>query len=379
MTWRALKLVSESIAWSALRSPVVVIGAGPAGCAAARSLMRNGVSPLLVEIGAPGRDKACGDAWIPDAKEELRSFGMGDGEFGSNGRAFTRIDGYFDGSLVWSERHAPSGGVIARRAWVDQWLRNRLSDDGCPIWYRARAIGLRPSGRRIELTVKSGGEVYALAPLAVILASGSGCRLAREARLDGNPVFGASVSSYLQTDAGLPAPAFLFGDPAPGYSWIFPDGDGASNVGVCALGASAASGLRAHMTALVQRLGAQGRAILRGGVEAMWSGKGETWRHGSGMVSCGDAAGLVDPRCGEGLTAALVSGGRAGAAVSSFLLGKTGALDEYSNWLRNWAQDRYDPSTRKSRPCRLGRSRAGRAPSALPACQLDVRRAAAPQ
>ena len=104
----------------------------------------------------------------------------------------------------------------------------------------------------------------------------------------------------------------------------------------------------------------------------------ETLRHGSGIVSCGDAAGLVDPRCGEGLTAALVSGGRAGASVSSFLLGKTGALDEYSNWLRNWAKDRYDPS-REDLALAGGRSRAGRAPSALPACQLDVGRAAAPQ
>jgi flavin-dependent dehydrogenase len=65
------------------------------------------------------------------------------------------------------------------------------------------------------------------------------------------------------------------------------------------------------------------------------------------VVSCGDAAGLVDPISGEGLTAALVSGKRAGAAVASFLSGKPGALDAYSRWVRDWGQARYAPSTRE--------------------------------
>ena len=59
------------------------------------------------------------------------------------------------------------------------------------------------------------------------------------------------------------------------------------------------------------------------------------------MVSCADAAGLVDPISGEGLTAVLVSGKRAGAAVASFLSGKPGALDAYSRWARDWGQARY--------------------------------------
>ena len=62
------------------------------------------------------------------------------------------------------------------------------------------------------------------------------------------------------------------------------------------------------------------------------------------MVSCGDAAGLVDPISGEGLTAALVSGKRAGAAVASFLSGKPDALADYSRWVRDWGQARYAPS-----------------------------------
>lgn len=57
-----------------LSSRAVVIGTGPAGCSAALVLSKNGILPLLLERSAPDKDKACGDAWIPSAVEELRAF-----------------------------------------------------------------------------------------------------------------------------------------------------------------------------------------------------------------------------------------------------------------------------------------------------------------
>ena len=67
----------------------------------------------------------------------------------------------------------------------------------------------------------------------------------------------------------------------------------------------------------------------------------------SGVVSYGDAAGLIDPISGEGLTTVLVGGKRSGAAVSSFLNGKPGALDDYSQWVRDWGQSCYAPTIEK--------------------------------
>jgi len=325
------------------QSRVVVIGAGPAGCAAALTLVRNGILPLLVEKGLPGKDKACGDAWVPSAVEELRFFEIGERELGASWHSFSRLDGYYADRKVWSTEFTPFEGVVARRAIVDQLLRSRVSAEGCSIWYGARATNLQALGRQIELTIKQGDDSYTVTPSAVVLASGSGCRIAREAGLDGETVLGASISSYLPTDGNLPAPTFLFGDPSPGYAWIFPSGANSSNAGICALAKSGASALRTQMTKLLAHLKVPGSVSVRGGLGALWSSKGIKWHHETGVISCGDAAGLVDPTSGEGLTAALASGKHAGSAVASFLAGQPGALVEYSRWVRDWGQDRYAP------------------------------------
>ena len=297
-----------------------------------------------MEKGLPGKDKACGDAWIPSAVEELRSLNTDKRELDSNAHSFARIDGYCSDRKVWSFDLAPFEGLIARRAIVDQFLRERVSAAGGSIWYGAQATDLRVSGRHIELAIRHGAETHAIAPSSVILATGGGCRIAHRARLDGEPGLGASLSSYIPTDGVFASPTFLFGEPEPGYSWVFPMGANASNAGVFSLSKPAAAALRAQMSELLTRLGVSGQVHTRGGVLPLWSGKGTAWSHAAGVVSCGDAAGLVDPISGEGLTAALVSGKRAGAAVASFLSGEPGALGDYSQWVRNWGQARYAPS-----------------------------------
>jgi flavin-dependent dehydrogenase len=64
-------------------------------------------------------------------------------------------------------------------------------------------------------------------------------------------------------------------------------------------------------------------------------------------VSCGDAAGLVDPSTGEGLTAALRSGWEAGRAMGTFVRsdGDIRALENYSQWVRDYFLPRYVKTT----------------------------------
>ena len=85
------------------------------------------------------------------------------------------------------------------------------------------------------------------------------------------------------------------------------------------------------------------RSRWRGGWGPLWSDKSHDWHHPSGIVSCGDAAGLVDPLTGEGITAALISGEHAGRAVAHFLLENRNLLrlEEYSQWLKEHFARQY--------------------------------------
>ena len=55
---------------------VLIIGAGPAGSAAARWLARAGLDVVMVDQHPLGRDKVCGDGLIPDAHQALERLGL---------------------------------------------------------------------------------------------------------------------------------------------------------------------------------------------------------------------------------------------------------------------------------------------------------------
>ena len=55
---------------------MLVVGAGPAGSAAALTLARAGLDVVLVDQHAFPRDKVCGDGLIPDAHNALRKLGV---------------------------------------------------------------------------------------------------------------------------------------------------------------------------------------------------------------------------------------------------------------------------------------------------------------
>src|SRR5215813_7917242 len=71
----------------------LVIGAGPAGSAAAIQLAKAGARVALVDRNAFPRDKTCGDALIPDALRALDSLGLKDSVL-AKGRALNKIRVY---------------------------------------------------------------------------------------------------------------------------------------------------------------------------------------------------------------------------------------------------------------------------------------------
>jgi len=61
---------------TAARHPLLVVGGGPAGLAAALAAKQHGIAPLVLERQRPPIDKACGEGIMPDGVAALRALGV---------------------------------------------------------------------------------------------------------------------------------------------------------------------------------------------------------------------------------------------------------------------------------------------------------------
>jgi flavin-dependent dehydrogenase len=324
---------------------IAVIGAGPAGCAAALALAEAGFRATVYERGAPGKDKPCGDAYSPDAVAWLATHGIATTTLQAlGGRPIYSTRIRKDGAqLLQFEHPAGQNGWVVPRAALDQALRDIVAPHA-EIRYRTTAQDIMKQAGGWEVVTQSGDaprtqETYD----AIILAQGSGGAFARRFGVDGKPVMGASLSAY----ARLVAPAgleFHYDDPyLPGYAWIFPARDDAVNLGVCALRPAQGSKLRAAGQRFTEALGIGGWRAWRGGGEALWSGQGERWHDPGGLMSCGDAAGIVDPISAEGIDAAFQTGTAAAKAIARYVAANRDeqALADYSAWVAATYRAKY--------------------------------------
>lgn len=323
-------------------SHVAIIGSGPAGCAAAITLGRHRVPAVVFERGQPGKDKPCGDAYLPDAvalMDELRITEPFEGN--RSARVFEQIELWDSTRRIWTLGLDGRRGWIAPRGAIDQALRDeagRVSE----IRYGTAVIGIRQTESGWQVAFRANdGERVTQEFAAVIIASGAANALSRTFGISGDPTTGASISVYAHVD-DVRAPMFQFTPMGiPGYGWVFPLGGGRVNIGVCAT-MRAPAYLRDRTVAYLDRWQAVEREPLRAGAGPMWSGLGQRWHHDGGLVSCGDAAGLVDPLTGEGIAPAMESGINAADAIASYLGSASNrALAMYSDWVRQTFSRRY--------------------------------------
>jgi flavin-dependent dehydrogenase len=325
------------------RPVIVVVGAGPAGCAAAL-----GIGPachiVVVERGEENKDKPCGDALISRAVRWMRPFGIDGAQLTSlGGKPFEAADIQTPDITL---RCADAGGTgyVLRRATVDQELRNVVATF-TTIFYRTNAIAIeRETGNGWVVSIRSKDSTHCVRCDAVVLAAGSGSSLSTRLGIDGNPRTVTAITTYLQHCDLVSRPNFSFEAKGTAYDWVFPLLNG-SNLGSCALDNVHAYNLRLRIERLKEVHGYTQRSRFRGGLLSLWSGAGQQWHSRDGLVSCGDAAGLVDPYSAEGISAALESGYHAGVASSKYALEKAPEfLEEYSAWVRESFNRKYADS-----------------------------------
>lgn len=299
---------------------VAVIGAGPAGAAAAITAARRGARVLVVDQASHGRDKVCGDGLTPRAVGALGALQIPlDGAHRIDG--LRMIAGRTERELPWPDtgRFPPHGAVWPRRR-LDAALIDAASEAGADVrWGQAGSpLFDEHDGRRV-IGITAGGErVRADFVVVATGAPGKVARMLGAERVPDEP-FGLAIRTYVESprhaDRHLEACLTLrdsSGVAVPGYGWMFPAGDGTVNIGVGAL-----STMKRFKQLNLNTLLDNYRAL----VEESWSigpdlERPRAWRlpmsavrrHGPGWVAVGDAAGLVNPMNGEGIDYGLESG-----------------------------------------------------------------------
>ncbi|MEY2966231.1 MAG: hypothetical protein RLY50_281 [Actinomycetota bacterium] len=296
---------------------LLVIGAGPAGAAAAITAARAGARVTVFEKGAHGRDKVCGDGLTPRAIAALDHLGI-DHSVAHRIDGLRMIAGKKVRELSWpSGGRFPGHGAVWPRSRFDTHLMDIAIANGAEIRFETEAVPVEENGRVVG--VRAGDEVFR-APMTVLAAGAQGAAAkVVGAERDPREPYGLAIRAYAPTprhaERHLEACLSLrdeHGTPVPGYGWMFPAGDGTVNIGVGAL-----STMKGFKKLNLNTLLDQYASIVRDDWQlGDFCEKPRAWRlpmssvrrHGPGWVAVGDAAGFVNPMNGEGIDYGLESG-----------------------------------------------------------------------
>lgn len=214
---------------------ILIIGAGPAGSAAARELARAGLDVVLVDQYPQGRDKTCGDGLIPDAHKALQRLGLLDQvmaraqpvqHVGCIGPRGGRID-------------VPGELAVLPRQQLDALLCQAAQDAGARFIAPARFE--KPledaQGRVCGALLRIGEHTHELRADWTILATGAVPKaLIAAGMCERHTPSGVALRGYVHAPSmggRIKAMDVVWNKSVrPGYGWIFPAPGDCFNIGV---------------------------------------------------------------------------------------------------------------------------------------------------
>ena len=137
---------------------VLVVGAGPAGSAAAAWCARHNLDVLLVDAEEFPRDKPCGDGLTPRAIAELDSLGLSSWLDGRARNKGLRAAGFGQELyLPWPGGNLPNYGGAAPRLELDAAIRQVAIDSGSQVLEGLRAKDVVMAGNKVTGVVFNNG------------------------------------------------------------------------------------------------------------------------------------------------------------------------------------------------------------------------------
>ncbi len=224
---------------------VLVVGAGPAGSAAAYWLAQHGHDVVMIEKKAFPREKTCGDGLTPRAVKQIHDMGLGDSLAKYHRYEGLRATAHGrELELQWpSHPIYPQHGYVVRRSELDTMVAYNAVKAGATLLegHEATAPILERGFVRGAQVTDKDGVTKDLTARYVVVADGANSRFGRALgtfRTKEWP-YGTAIRTYWETprhaDPWIESALDVKdrnGNPLPGYGWIFPVGDGTVNIGV---------------------------------------------------------------------------------------------------------------------------------------------------
>jgi geranylgeranyl reductase family protein len=306
---------------------VLVVGAGPAGSAAAAWSARAGLDTVVVDAAVFPRDKTCGDGLTPRAIRELERLGLRDWVRAHTVSRGLRAHGFGQTlHLPWKVEGSdlPDWGSAVARTELDDHLRTTAIKSGARAIDGARAVDVRMDGDRVAaVELRTGDKTFEIACERLVVADGVrsplGKMLGREWHRD--TVYAVAGRSYVDSarsdDPWISSHLELrdeAGEIVSGYGWVFPLGNGQVNVGAGTLATEKRPAdvaikplMQTYRDTIGEEFGLSGE--LRMPTSALLPMGGAVSNvAGPNWALIGDAAACVNPLNGEGIDYGLETG-----------------------------------------------------------------------
>jgi digeranylgeranylglycerophospholipid reductase len=319
---------------------VVVVGAGPAGSIAAKTVAEKGLSVLLIEkrqeIGTPVR---CAEGV---SKESIAKFVEIDKRWIAAEVVGAKIYSPDGTEIVMAEEMAGNEvGYVLERKIFDRHLARLAAKAGADVVVKTTATGLKRIKEKgtVEVSLRRLGEEYSVETKIVIGADGVESRVGKWAGIDTTLKLSEieSCVQYLMANIDFDPDYTYFwlgNEIAPGgYIWLFPKGEKAANIGIGVLPSMAKKSPKEYLDAFVNEHIVE---VVAGGVPVC--GPIETAVADNVMLA-GDAARHADPITGGGIANAMKAGYFAGSVAAEAVEKKDYSKKTLAKYDELWKND----------------------------------------
>lgn len=300
---------------------VVVVGAGPAGSAAACECARLGLSTLCIEEhGTIGYPVQCAGLLSNAAFEGCRV---------SDRSVLNRVRGArietAAGTSIRIDGKKTMAVVVDRGA-LDREMAENAARTGAEFLLRTSVYGIRNN----TLLTRGAEGKQQIAYRILIAADGPRGTIARLLGMERQKVFLAGIQADILHDND-PAFVEIYPDASPGFfGWVIPAGSGRARAGLCA-----ASGVPALFEAFRNRFSSPTVHLVTGALPLGVMPK----TYGQSTLFVGDAAGFAKPTSGGGVYTGVRSARHAAAVAAEACAARRFDDAFLSRYEQRWQED----------------------------------------